>query len=136
MVVAEIRHYQRMDQQGGIEFFRIQPYQQLHFVRQFGEQFVGGTRRGHRITNLLVVRNRFGERASIEPDDGTLQPAAGIGNAFPVCGVYARHQHGARGMRQCEDILRHIAQSDAPARSVMQSLPPTGKSRQMVGRRE
>ena len=64
-----------MDQQRGIDLFRIRLSQQFEFVPQFREQFLGSRRRGDRVANLPLDVDGLGERAQVEPDHRPLEPA-------------------------------------------------------------
>ena len=72
--VDEVGHCLRMDQQCGLDRFRLRLVQQFKLVPQFREQFRGRCRRGDRVTNLPLDVNRLGEWTQVEPDHRSLQP--------------------------------------------------------------
>ena len=80
MEVEEIAHHLGEDQQRGIERLRVGRRQCLQLVLEFGEKFIGVTRRGHGIANLLLDMHRLGEGAQVEADDRALEPRPGGGD--------------------------------------------------------
>ena len=77
VVFDEVDQHARIDQQRRFDDFRVRLNQKLQLVPQFGQQFVGGGRRGDGVANLPLDVDGLGERAKVETDDGPLEPAAG-----------------------------------------------------------
>jgi hypothetical protein len=77
VIVDEIGHRSRMDEQRRFERRGIRLGEGFQLVHQLGKQLVGGLRRGDRVADLLLDVDRLGERAQVEPDHGAFQPAPG-----------------------------------------------------------
>jgi hypothetical protein len=77
VIVDEIGHRSRMDEQRRFERRGIRLGQRFQLVHQLGKQLVGGLRCRDRVADLLFDVDRLGKRTKVEPDHGALQPAPG-----------------------------------------------------------
>jgi len=60
--------------------------QVFEFVREVGEQVVGGSGAAHRIAHQSLDMRRFGERAKLQADDGLFEPASRLRNDSRIVG--------------------------------------------------
>lgn len=89
---AEFRKQGGVDQQGGVDFFRVGVGQAFEFAVQFFQKLVGVAGVADHVADLIFDVHRFGEWAEVEADHGFFQPdAGGVDHGLVVGGVDGGH---------------------------------------------